>query len=261
MTLNTNNLKELVYKSLSKSKKDVGISYLGSVNLTAKHAKAFDFDELTYSVYLAPANFSGHEVCPRRTEECTIACLNESGYNRIDVRSNSINNSRILKTNLFFDNREVFMNIMIEEIKKTYLKSIKNNMAFSVRLNNTSDLNPERFKSKEQNILELFPEVRFYDYTKVFERIKLLDKYKNYDLTFSYSGENWDECLEALKNNVRVAVVFKNEIPKEYKGIQVINGDEYDMRYRDPKNVLVGLKFKKVRNRIDFSNSKFVVSI
>jgi hypothetical protein len=66
--------------------------------------------------------------------------------------------------------------------------------------------------------------------------------------------------LQALKNNVRVAVVFKERIPEEYRGLQVINGDDYDMRYRDPKKILIGLKFKNVRNKIDFSNSNFVVN-
>lgn len=252
---------QLVYQNLSKSRKLLGISYLGSVNLTTKHQKAFDFNELTYALYLSPANTSGYEVCSKRTKECTVACLHESGYNRIDVKENNINKSRIDKTKLFFENRDFFMGLLIDEIKSTYLKALNRDYSFSVRLNNVSDINPERFKRNNKNILEIFPEAQFFDYTKVFSRIKLLEKYSNYDLTFSYSGENWDECQEALKNNVRVAVVFKEKIPEEYKGIQVINGDGYDMRYKDPKNVIIGLKFKKVRNKIDFSNSKFVVSV
>jgi hypothetical protein len=253
-------MNQLIYQNLSKAKKLLGISYLGSVNFTAKHKKAFSFNELTYALYLSPANTSGYEVCPKRTVECTLACLHESGYNRIDLK-NGINESRIKKTKLFFENREFFMHLLIDEIKSTYLKALNQEYSFSVRLNNVSDVNPERFKLNNINILEIFPEVNFFDYTKVLSRLKLLEKYPNYDLTFSYSGENWDECQEALKNNVRVAVVFKDKIPEEYKGIQVVSGDEYDMRYRDPKNVIVGLKFKKVRNKLDFSNSNFVVSI
>lgn len=258
MILSTS-LSEIVYKNLSQAKKEVGISYLGSVNLTAKHAKAFNYNELTYSLYLAPANTSGYEVCPKRNNECTVACLNESGYNRIDTKENKINKSRIIKTKLFFENRNVFVNLLKNEIISAKKKADKIQYEFSVRLNNTSDISPERFRLGEKNILEIFPEYKFYDYTKVFSRIHLLEKYSNYDLTFSYDGYNWDDCLRALEKNVRVAVVFKDHIPEVYKGIKVINGDEYDMRYRDPKNVIVGLKFKKVRNRINFSN--FIVSI
>ena len=46
-----------------------------------------------------------------------------------------------------------------------------------------------------------------------------------------------------------VAVVFKNELPLTYKGYNVINGDESDLRYYDPKNVIIGLKAKgKAKN-------------
>lgn len=252
-------LSDIAYKSASQARKEIGISYLGSVNLTAKHSKAFDYDELTYSLYLAPADMSGYEVCPKRNKECTLLCLNESGHNKIDVKENRINKSRIIKTKLFFENREVFVRLLSDEINSTKKKADKQNYNFSVRLNNTSDVSPERFRLGEKNILQIFPEYKFYDYTKVFSRIHLLEKYENYDLTFSYDGYNWDDCLKALEKNVRVAVVFKDKIPDKYRGIDVLNGDKYDMRYRDPKNVLIGLKFKEVRNKIDSSN--FVVSV
>ena len=58
-------------------------------------------------------------------------------------------------------------------------------MNFSVRLNGTSDLSPEQFHLEGVNILEIFPEVQFYDYTKVYKRIELTKKYTNYDITFS----------------------------------------------------------------------------
>lgn len=259
MILLDKKLSDIVYKNQSQARKEIGISYLGSVNLTAKHFKAFSFSELTYSLYLAPANMSGYEVCPKRNKECTVACLNESGHNRIDIKENRINKSRITKTKLFFENREVFVSLLSAEIKSTKKKADLIDYSFSVRLNNTSDISPERFKLGDKNILQIFPDYKFYDYTKVFNRIDLLEKYKNYDLTFSYDGYNWDDCLRALEKNVRVAVVFRDKIPEKYRGIEVINGDEYDMRYRDPKNVLIGLKFKKVRNKIDSSN--FIVSV
>jgi hypothetical protein len=31
------------------------------------------------------------------------------------------------------------------------------------------------------------------------------------------------------------------------------------MRYLDEQNVIVGLKFKKVRNKIDTANNKFII--
>lgn len=249
----------MIYKNRSQASKDTGISYLGSVNLTAKHNKAYNYNELTYALYLSPADTSGYEVCPLRTKECTIACLHESGLNKIDTKLNKINKSRIAKTKLFFENREFFMRWMIDEIKAAKEKATRQLSRFSVRLNNTSDLSPESFVLDKKNILEIFEDEQFYDYSKIYNRINLTRKYKNYDLTFSYSGTNKEECLRALNiDSTRVAVVFKDQVPETFWDFEVINGDEYDMRYYDPANIIVGLKFKDVRNEIDFENNSFL---
>lgn len=238
--------------------KETGLSYIGKVNHSSKHFKAYSYDEYVYTIYLAPALMSGYEVCPMRTNECTLLCLNESGQN---LMYNHINESRIKKTKLFFENRDYFMRWIIDEIKYYQEKAKSNGFKFSVRLNNTSDISPEMFyiieNGVKQNILEMFPDVQFYDYTKVFNRIKLLEKYPNYDLTFSYNGENKNEIISLLNNGHRVAIVFQN-VPENYLGFKVIDGDKYDMRYKDEKNVIVGLKFKKVRNTLLLSH-KFVV--
>jgi hypothetical protein len=250
----------MIYKNKADAKRQTGIGYLGSVNLTTKHQKAFNFNELTYSLYLAPAKMSGYEVCPKRTAECTRLCLNESGMNTMNMNDDKINKSRIAKTKLFFEEREFFMAWMIDEITTAHIKAMRLNYSFSVRLNNTSDISPEMFYVKQGkksiNILQLFPAVQFYDYTKVAIRSKLLTKYDNYDLTFSFSGHNYNECIHMLENNIRVAVVF-NKVPTEFWGRKVIDGDKYDMRYRDDKNIIVGLKFKRVRNKL--TKNKFVI--
>ncbi len=56
----------------------LGFSSLGSISKTKKHEKSIKYGELTYSLYLSPADLSGYEVCPFRTKECTKLCLNES---------------------------------------------------------------------------------------------------------------------------------------------------------------------------------------
>lgn len=250
------------FKSRTKASEETKLGYIGKVNHSSKHNKAYKFNELVYTIYLSPARMSGYEVCPMRTKECTLLCLNESGHNRMDT-SNKINDVRIRKTRLFFTDREYFVRWVIAEITYYSKKAAKENKRFSVRLNNTSDLSPELFyindNGVKRNILEIFPDIQFYDYTKVKNRFKLLDKYPNYDLTFSYSGENMDDCLEVLRNGNRVAMVF-NEVPNQYEGYPVINGDEYDMRYLDDKNVIVGLKFKIVRNKTDLTKTKFVIT-
>jgi hypothetical protein len=69
------------------------------------------------------------------------------------------------------------------------------------------------------------------------------------------------QCLDLLsKGNGRVAMVFEGKVlPTSFMGYKVIDGDAYDMRYMDEQGVIVGLKFKKVRNKIDTSNNVFII--
>jgi hypothetical protein len=250
----------MLFTSFANAQKETGLGYIGSVNNSTKHEKAYMYNELVYTIYLSPARMSGYEVCPMRTPECTALCLNESGRNRyLDMKLNRINKSRIKKTQLFFENRDFFVTWVIKEIMRYQKQAKKRGYRFSVRLNNTSDISPELFRTIDnENILNWFPDVQFYDYTKVFNRSRLLKKYPNYDLTFSYDGHNMDDCIEILDRGIgRVAMVFDN-VPTEYKGFKVIDGDKYDMRYLDPKGVIVGLKYKLVRNELKDDNS-FVV--
>lgn len=250
------------FTTRARAKRETGLTYLGTVGVSHKHSLAANYNEMTYSIHLSPANFSGYEVCPMRTKECTTLCLNESGLNRMSMNGERINNTRINKTRLFFEHREFFVDWMIAEIEAASMKAMKKGFRFSVRLNNTSDISPESFHTirdgKRINILEVFPDIMFYDYTKVPKRHRLTSKYDNYDVTFSYSGENLDECHQMLEKGVRVAVVFKKNLPQNFWGKEVIDGDLYDMRYRDPKDVIIGLKYKTVRGKVS-ENSKFVI--
>jgi len=249
------------FSTIGNAKKQTGLSYLGSVASSSKIAKGLEYNEMTYILYLAPANQSGYEVCPMRTPECTEACLTESGHNRIDVKKNAINKARIAKTKLFFEQREFFMGWLVTEIEKAKAVAADKGMRFSVRLNGTSDIEPTLFKHNGKTLFQLFDDVIFYDYTKVSKRFRLLDKYTNYDLTYSFSGHNMFQCLDILSNKKgRVAMVFEGKVlPTEFMGYKVIDGDAYDMRYLDEQGVIVGLKFKKVRNKIDTANNKFII--
>ena len=249
------------FTTIGNAKKLTGLSYLGSIASSSKIAKGLKFNEMTYILYLAPAEQSGYNTCPGSTEECRTACLTESGHNRIDVKKNAINKARIAKTKLFFEHREFFMGWLVAEISKANKVAIDKGYKFSVRLNGTSDIQPTLFKLDNKVIFDIFNEVTFYDYTKVANRFKLLDKYSNYDLTYSFSGYNMLQSLELLENNKgRVAMVFEGkQLPKTFMGYKVIDGDEYDMRHLDETGVIVGLKFKFVRTKIDTAHNKFII--
>lgn len=238
-------------------KKSLGISYLGGCN-SPKLIKSLDMNVMTYGIYLAPGNLSGYNVCPN-CDYCCKYCLNGSGRNKIELLSHTgggpIQRSRIKKTKLFFDDRLAFMHLLVYEINQSRRKAEAAGMRLAIRLNCTSDIDPEEFKLENKNIFQLYPDIQFYDYTKVFSRVELLEKYDNYDLTFSFSGENWADCDEMLKKNHRVAVVFENSLPENFRGYPVIDANSYDARFLDSGRTICGLTYKRVAN--DYVNGKF----
>ena len=220
---------------------------------------------LTYGLYLASSDASGINVCPN-SDMCREACLVGSGYAKIDglAGHNRVTKSRITKTRLFFANRPLFMRLMLIEINRGINEAIRKNYQFSIRLNCTSDISPVAFALNGKNILEMYPNVQFYDYTKNKNRWKLLSKYPNYYVTFSRDGsvENEKECLEYLKMGGTVAVVFgvlkKDQLPKMWKGYEVLCGDDYDYRPWDKLTgkQIVGLYYKVGKNDFDLVNGK-----
>lgn len=255
-------------KSITALRKMIGVSYLGETTQSAKMKYSYNNGTETYCLYLAPADMSGYNVCPN-SAFCKAFCLNASGHNKSDIiahgEESKINKARIKKTKFFFENKESFMELLIKEIESKQKHAIKNGMDFSVRLNGTSDLSPEDFIYKGKNILEIFPDIQFYDYTKVHSRLKLVGKYKNYDLTLSYNGYNWALCQRFLEQGGKVAVVFDGELPKKFNGVKVIDANGYDMRYLDPNGCIMGLHYHKTAN--DYKqgtyvkrDTKFVVS-
>ena len=243
----------------SRELEKVGVNYIGKVAQSAKLEKSYRNGVMTYCIYLAPATMAGRtkkdsriNVCPK-SQHCKEFCLNGSGQNRRDelahgTKKSLINISRIKKTRLFYNDRDTFMRLVIHEMRRWQQKAQEKEMGFSVRLNGTSDLSPVLFKDPDTglNLLELFPNVQFYDYSKIINRFKLVEKYPNYDLTFSYDGYNDEECKKVLESGGRVAVVFFDEkLPKYFNGYPVVDGNKWDMRYLDPKGCVVGLHYHR----------------
>jgi hypothetical protein len=255
------------FTTLADAKHQTGLSYLGNVNSSAKmlHSQIMSH-QYTYILYLAPAETSGYNVCSHSTKECRLGCLATSGRAGMELISGSdrIKNARIKKTKLFYEQPEFFMQWLIAEIRVAQLKAKKDGYFFSVRLNGTSDIDWQNVRINGQNIFEIFPEVSFYDYTK--NVMKFFNLAPNYHLTLSYTGRNWHLCEVMLKNGHNVAMVFnvKNEkqLPLQFADYQVINGDLTDYRVADAKGIIVGLKWKRIADRVvekQVLNSCFVV--
>jgi hypothetical protein len=256
------------FTTIAQARKQTRLSYLGGVATSAKidHSRKYSH-QYTYGLYLAPANVSGYNVCSHSTPECRLGCLNTSGKAGIEEFSHitKISDARIKKTRLFFEEKSFFMLWLIAEIMSARAKALRDGYYFSVRLNCTSDIDWTKVLVDGKSIFQIFPDVQFYDYTK--NANKFVEKPNNYHLTYSYTGRNAELCKALLHRGFNVAMVFnvRNEIdlPKTYCGYQVINGDLTDYRINDAKGIIVGLKWKRIANRLNEKkvlNSCFVVN-
>lgn len=219
-----------------------------NIDKNAKTVKGQKKGYLTGILYLAPSTLSGYQVCPfAKAAGCEAACLNTSGRGGM----NSVQSARIAKTKYFHENREAVMAELVKEIRALIKKAEKMGLIPVVRLNGTSDILWEKVGVgvggvSYPNIMAVFPEVQFYDYTKYPKR----DVPKNYHITFSYSP------VYGKKSDHNMAVVFRGSIPKSYLGRKVIDGDQNDLRFLDQRNVVVGLKAKGKAKK---DNTGFVV--
>jgi hypothetical protein len=188
----------------------------------------------TYIMHLAPARMSGYQVCPMASAGCASACLNTAGRGRFTRTQEA----RVRKTKWFFEDRASFLANLVKDIEAAIRKSKRENFIPVFRLNGTSDIRWETVPvMHHQNIMAMFPQVQFYDYTKLANRTLLP---KNYHLTFSRSEVNAQELVTTPLN---IAVVF-NTLPATYMGREVIDGTETDLRFMDAPNVVVGLLAK-----------------
>jgi hypothetical protein len=211
---------------------------------------------LSFVLHLAPSTLSGYNTCPMASVGCAAACLNTAGRGGIFKKGESTNNiqkARIRRTVMFFENRAEFMVTLVKEIRAGIRMAQKQGLTPVFRLNGTSDIRWETVELTFEgityrNIIEFFGNVTFYDYTKLPNRRNLP---ANYHVTFSRSESN----EASIPADMNVAVVF-NKLPATYLGRPVINGDETDLRFLDPKGVVVGLKAKGKAKK---DNSGFTV--
>ena len=201
------------------------------IGTSYKTIKSEKVGVLTGILYMAPYNLSGKNVCPNASAGCAAACLNTSGRGAMHV----VQAARLKKTQRFFEDRQQFLWDLVNEIRALKRKAQARGMKAAVRLNGTSDLPYEKYKVRDtgKNIMELFPDIQFYDYTKLETRITKGQLPSNYHLTFSRAEDN-DHKLDAVLKHTSAAVVFSGELPATWRGYPVIDGDEHDARFLDP---------------------------
>jgi hypothetical protein len=240
----------------------------------AKTVKGDGSEYVTAIMYLAPAtNVAGINLCPMaKIAKCEAPCLFTAGRG---VMSN-VKAGRVRKTKLFRDDQAGFMALLVNDLVKFSKWSAKHGVKAVVRLNGTSDIRWENipverriyrrndFEISEMviydNVFAAFPEIQFYDYTKILNR--RVSPWGNYHLTLSYSGASEDYAGKvtsaAHRQGLNLAVVFRSadSIPATYFARPVINGDADDLRFLDPRGVVVALYAKGSAKKDD---SGFVI--
>jgi hypothetical protein len=248
-------------------------AYLGSVNSSSKIVKGETLNLDTYIMYLAASDMSGVvNTCSHASEGCRAACLMNSGRAAFDQ---GINRARMIRTAIYAASRMHFSVLLFDEIAKAKAKADRNGRAFAVRLNGTSDLSPRAFKVDGLDVLETFPDVSFYDYTKVWGRARQTWP-ANYSLVYSWTdGREWADAVDLMKRGHAVAVPFADlnsagrvkvaraaTLPTSFGQLDaggrqiwnfpVFDGDKTDARFLDrvegaPKagGYIVGLRAKR----------------
>lgn len=219
-----------------------------SCGSNAKTVKGDGAEYLTAIMYLTPWKSAGVNLCPMAEQaKCIDPCLNKAGRGQMS----SVQKGRARKTEWFARDRAGFMEQLHKDIQSFVRFCKAKGVQPCVRLNGTSDIRWELVSYNfawvaYDNIMQAFPAVTFYDYTKIANRRNLP---ANYHLTWSYSGANPRYAAmydDAKRNGLNIAVVFrkKSDIPAEYLGLPTIDGDRDDMRFLDPKGVVVALYAK-----------------
>lgn len=241
-------------------------SILTLQNANAKLSKSIGY--YNAGISLAPASTSGYNLCVGATKQCKAACIAFTG--RAEYLP-LIHKSRINRAKLYIEDRKTFWELLEPELHMVDRKAKKLGVEVAFRPNIFSDQN---WYKTLPNLFSTFPHWNFYSYTKVRGKVRQYmngDLPDNYHVTYSWSERaKPDEVKSYLKEGINVAVPFydkvemKGVIPSEWNGYQVIDGDESDLRFLDPKGVIVGLKVKlpkskaKALKRIKKSNGFFV---
>ena len=195
----------------------------------------------TYGIHLSPNTVSGYNVCFDATTGCIDACLDTAGRGAMP----SVQTARTNKTKRFFEDRKGFLTDLWKEVASAVKSATRKELKFCMRPNLTSDLPWESIRHNGQSLMDAFNPCRFYDYTKSLKRFTRFlngELPENYHLTYSRSEETADALVIAIcKSGGNVAVVFRERLPETWLGIEVLNGDEDDLRFRDKKGCIVGL--------------------
>jgi hypothetical protein len=256
-----------------------------SVGADPKTVKGEKEKVRTGVMYLAPASSSGvMNVCAKASAGCIAACLNTAGRANPKMdKKRTIQAARIRRTKFFKRERPLFFVTLVLEIQNLINAALRANMTPALRPNGTADLRFDKIKIKNtgtfldgQTIMEVFPTLTVYDYTKYpYSERPTESLPNNYHLTYSYSeNSTMQDVKDNIENGRNVAVVFNNcvneyrkschskcvcSMPQTWQGIKVVDGDISDLRFKDQQGVIVGLRAKGKAREVEAMERGFVV--
>ena len=231
------------------------------VGTNAKTIKGDGDEYLTAILYMTPYKVM---VDGKLFNSCSMAamasCIEGCLYSAGRGAFNNVQTARQRKAEWFYRDRDSFMAQLVIDVAKFANYCRKRDIQPCIRLNGTTDIRWELILIDGKNIFELFPNVQWYDYTKIPNR--KVSHLSNYHLTWSYSAANpkYEQYFdEVIRNGMSVAVVFRKPINlKTWRGYKVVDGDKDDLRFLDPKQSIVAL-YAKGKAKKDTSG--FVVDI
>jgi hypothetical protein len=188
---------------------------------------------------------SGRNLCLFATRGCAASCF--ADYDRLAWPQNK--RAAQARTLLLARDAAAFFAILKADLASEAMNARRHGLPLVARLNVVSDVAWER---EHPALLGDFPAVQFMDYTKDASRILNGTLPKNYHLTFSRSESNEADCRRVLAAGHNVTVVFrKPPFPATFWGYPLIDGDQNNLRFRDPAPCVVGLKAKGAGARRD----------
>lgn len=249
-----------------------------NIDQNAKTVKGQKQGFLTAVMYLAPYLASGVNMCPMAEQAgCWKGCLNTAGRGGISKGSkrfrtaaglmpdNAIQHARIDRTRLFNEDRPEFFRRLYQEIHAFIRKAKRVDLTPVIRLNGTSDVlwektpvpvsdNKRGIHCYFTNIFEVFPQIQFYDYTKIWKRF-YREMPGNYYLCLSYSEASDTyaaKCMQTHRETgASLVSVYRDkdaieqaQVIAQECGKRFVNGDTNDLRFLDPAGAMVALKAK-----------------
>ena len=229
------------------------------VGTNAKTIKGDGSEYLTAILYMTPYKIM---IDGKLFNSCSMAaiasCIDACLYTAGRGQMSNVQTARQRKAEWFYRDRVGFMKQLYHDIQKFSNYCKKRGIQPCVRLNGTTDIRWELIPAmphNKMNIFQEFPNVQFYDYTKIANR-KCKD-IPNYHLTWSYSNANADYAKlldKALEQGMNAAVVYRTEYTKtKWQGYPVVDGDSDDLRFLDPKGGHIVALYAKGKAKKDTS--------